>query len=332
MRRAVSALCALGVFAAGPSALAACKLQRVAELKVAMEGARKLRPVVDARINGQPVRMMIDTGAGTTIVYPRAAERVKLEGSLHPVVMRSLGQPFAAVIAQARDLEFGARRWLRPQLLVVDGAAPGGADGLLGQDLLAGLDVEFDLAHGAVRLFAPQGCTDESLAYWTGGERAAELQLEKSGAAERPFAPIEVNGVVLHALFDSGSPTSSMTAEAARHAGVRPGDPGVASAGASYGIGPNALATWRGVFHTIKIGSEVLPDAAMDFVEKPNASADALIGADYFLTHRVLIARSQGRIYTTPVGRGGLWRAEPQDRPASAVSSQTAVAAGAVRP
>ncbi len=42
----------------------------------------------------------------------------------------------------------------------------GGMDFVLGQDFLSNVDIEFDYAGGAVRLFQPLDCKDRTLAYW----------------------------------------------------------------------------------------------------------------------------------------------------------------------
>lgn len=310
MIRLLFAIFAAGAVAGTTPAVAGCALHQVAELKVVMGGARRLRPVVEGTLDGQPVRLIVDTGGGGTVLTRAAFDRLKLGGPLNPVQMRSYGQSFSGVVAQAEELDIGGVRWMRPRFFVIDGDAGAGADGYLGEDFLAGRDLEFDLAHGVVRLFSPAACRGQGLAYWAAGAPVTELRLDGFGDAGRPFAEIEVNGAPLRAMFDSGSATSSMTADAAGRAGVHPGDPGVTPMDPSYGLGPAGLATWRGVFRTLVIGREVLGDVSLDFMDKPHASADVLLGADYFVTHRVLFSRAQGRLYATPVGAGGLRNGE----------------------
>lgn len=41
---------------------------------------------------------------------------------------------------------------------------------LLGEDFFDQVDLEFDLAHKAVRLFQPKDCDRVSLAYWASGD------------------------------------------------------------------------------------------------------------------------------------------------------------------
>jgi len=57
-----------------------------------------------------------------------------------------------------------------------------------------------------------------------------------------------------------------------------------------------------------------MPNLVLNFTEKPHASADRIIGADDFVTHRILISRRQNTLYATAIGSAGL-AAQPKGLP-----------------
>jgi hypothetical protein len=70
---AFAAAClALGM---GTAAHSACQLQTMAEFPIVMHGNQ---PLVEASINGQPVKFLLDTGSDTTIITREAAARLGL--------------------------------------------------------------------------------------------------------------------------------------------------------------------------------------------------------------------------------------------------------------
>ena len=76
MNRTCPALLLLaGAIFASPPALATCTLGRLAELPVTMLG---LKPVLEAKINDQDVRLVADTGAAYSVLTPAAAARLNL--------------------------------------------------------------------------------------------------------------------------------------------------------------------------------------------------------------------------------------------------------------
>jgi clan AA aspartic protease (TIGR02281 family) len=98
--------------------------------------------LVQARINGgEPVRLVLDTGATATVISPGAAQRLGLLVRRDPpVLIRTAGGMVTAGTAEVTELEVGGRRAGPLQVLVHD-AVPG-ADGLLGMNFLGLFRVE----------------------------------------------------------------------------------------------------------------------------------------------------------------------------------------------
>jgi len=292
---------------------APCHIRQIAELPVTLYGARGRHPVVGATINGVGANLVFDTGGAVNFLSAASALRLKLHPTPPPAAsqLRSMGQIVEAQVAKADRIAFAGVDIASPDFAVVHAAFGGEIDGALGEPLFADADVEIDLADRVIRLFKPEGCDGANLAYWADPQQVSVVDLEPFPAAVRPFGWVKVNGVPLRALFDTGAPDTDLTADAAKRAGVIPGGDGVHEAGTVGGVGPGGLKNWTGRFQSLTIGKETIPNLVLNFTDKPHASADLIIGADYFLTHRVLISKSQGKLYSTPVGDGG-YAAQPK--------------------
>jgi hypothetical protein len=101
-----------------------------------------------AAVNGVPVTLMVDTGAERTLISPRALARtgLTLEGG-RPV--RIVGVTGAAgareVVVPRLDL---AGTQVGPLAIIVHDGSFGGADGLLGRDVLDAFTLTVDAAAG----------------------------------------------------------------------------------------------------------------------------------------------------------------------------------------
>jgi tetratricopeptide (TPR) repeat protein len=86
---------------------------------------------------------------------------------------------------------------------------------------------------------------------------------------------------------------------AAERAGVKPDTNGVVEAGYGRGIGQASIKTFIGPFASFKIGDEEIRNTRLRFGDIDVESADMLIGADFFLSHRIYVASSQRKLFFT---------------------------------
>jgi predicted aspartyl protease len=299
------ALALLSALALAGAARAACDRNLVAEIPVTMKGARGLRPMVAATLNGVDAHMLFDTGAAESVLFTETQTRlgVSEDPNTPAAYGRSLGRLHKVTFALAKSFVFAGRAHSDVRFGISETGFGQGIDGLVGQDFMGDGDLEIDLAHGAIRLFAPRGCEAADLAYWRGQQAASVIELETDSAGQpRMFGMARVNGVPLRVMFDTGTADTHMTYEASLRAGVDPAAPGpTATPGPGMvGLGGGApLASWRVRFDRFQIGAERMVGPTLIVVEKPNATADMLIGADFFVSHRVFISRSQHKVYFT---------------------------------
>jgi len=271
---------------------AKCQLLRIAQW---MMRAEYYSPVVDAMINGQYVRVLLDTGAPLTVMR-RAATR-----SLNLARTEIEGHPNEEAVYIN---EFRIGKWERNDWRVlVAGEHDFGDDValVLGEDFFQNADVEFDFQSNAVRVYQAKGCEESPLAYWT--RSATQVPIAPGG---RVHLEVAINGKPVVALLDSGASRSLLaTAEAAK-LGVTPQSPGAAAAGCVVGYGKTSIDSWTAAFESFAIGDEVIRNPRIRFGELAQHTGDAqagmLLGADFLHSHRVLVARSQGKLYFTYAG------------------------------
>jgi hypothetical protein len=154
----------VGLLAATPFAgsAAECKIGKIAELPVTMNG---LRPIVTAQINGVDTQFIADSGAFFSTLSPASAAELKLRMLPSHIQVRGVTGTTEAGITTVKEFTLAGVP-IRNVQFVVGGSQPARAAGLLGQNVFRIADVEYDLSHGAIRLLKPEGCEKSMLAYW----------------------------------------------------------------------------------------------------------------------------------------------------------------------
>ena len=293
--------------AAAPSG---CKLGVIAggEFHV---GFDRNRPVMTGEIDGRPVRVLIDTGADSSLLLRDTARRLGL--SLETVRgARVYGAGGGSDLRLARvDLKLAGVE-VRAMPLNVAGEVGADVDMLLGQDFLSLYDVEFDLAHKVVRLIASSGCADGDMAYWAGAYDEAPIVTAPD--VRGVVVPVRINGREVRATLDSGSPVSvaPLAVAASTRTSLDAAGPRSATFG---GLGGSRAPARIGRPATVQIGAEVVRNPALLFgdlfaaatYEETGsilqhhvfAAPTMLLGADFLRAHRVLISQRRREIFFT---------------------------------
>jgi hypothetical protein len=111
---------------------------------------------VDARLNGVPLRLVVDTGADRTVLSPSAIERAGLGGqSGRPVQIVGATGTTAATLITVPLLDIAGAR-VGPLAVIVHALPSAGrvepVDGLLGRDALDAFTLTVDAASGRATL------------------------------------------------------------------------------------------------------------------------------------------------------------------------------------
>jgi clan AA aspartic protease (TIGR02281 family) len=303
------ALCIAALSGAG-AASAACVLNITSEYHVTMDGNR---PLVDASINGHPVRFLVDLGSARTIISPQGAAQLGLTPHrMSNVIMYGVGGGEVASETMVGELTIGNAVARNVDVMIAGrGLKSERFIGLLGQDFLSQADIEFDFANGLMRLIKPKGCEGDQVVYnWKAYMLAA---IVPSNNPKIIKVYVALNGQKAVAQIDSGAYTSVVDAAMAERAGVTPRTENVTSTRPSTGVAGAAVASYVAVFPTLAVGDEQVANAklliadlfqgderteigsriARSAIERP----DMLLGADFLRAHHVYVARSQGKVY-----------------------------------
>jgi tetratricopeptide (TPR) repeat protein/predicted aspartyl protease len=306
----------LSIFIApAPASGTGCKISQLAEFPITMSD---LRPLLSASINGVDVNLIVDSGAFYSMISPASAAELKLKTFPAPVgfYVQGVGGDAQVSLVSVKNFTLAGISLHDIDFLVGGTDSGEGNVGVLGQNVLHLGDVEYDLAQGAVRLMKAMDCGTAVLAYWasttipysvvklisepglpvqTTGTNIIRKAPDRSHAISTAF----VNGIEIRVMFDSGASTSVLSVKAAARAGVRLDSPGVIVDGVSYGFGEGSSTSYIAPFASFKIGDEEIRNTKLRIGDVGLLNADMLVGADFFLSHRIYVANSQGRLYFT---------------------------------
>lgn len=328
--RVLSIAVAIAVLAAAPAASAAsakCRLMKLGELPVTMKG---LQPVVPVKINGLDARLMADSGAFFSMLTPTAAARLGVKSRTGPnkVMVGGMGGQEEMGVGKASEIHLGDIPVKNVDFLIGGRNFEGSIDGLLGQNMLGGVEVEYDLANGVLRLFRATDCKPEDvIAYWATQTAPNILTISRMTPMDRHITAMgKINGKPIKVMFDTGSGRSVVERASAERLGVRRDAPGVVSGGLSGGIGRKFAESWIVPVDSFELGDEKVQHTRLRIADIDVSIADMVIGADFFLSHRVMISSTQRKLYFTYNG-GPVFRLDSASEAPSAAGATPAAAA-----
>ena len=174
-----------------------------------------------------------------------------------------------------------------------------------GKTSSAHADVEYDLANGTMRLHSPnEDCKAVSLAYWAKSQPVVGSRFRGICAVHiylrRLAAYASVNGMKMQVVFDTGASVSILSLQAAERIGLSPAAEGVVACRRRRAAWDRAkIPTWIGPCQELHARlmnrSPIRGCVSVIF----RWSTDMLLGADFFLSHRLYFAKSQGKVYFT---------------------------------
>jgi predicted aspartyl protease len=293
---------------------AACQLLQIGELPVAMTANS---PMIPASMNGRAVQLLADTGAARSVIWRSAAQELKLKTSQSAQIFYDAGGSDTAGVVTVRDFGLAGATIHNVRLYATGrGSAPGNGAGVLGEDVLSHWDIEFDLSAGKIRLFVPKNCDGDQVVYWAQRYFMTKL-VSAPGDSNWLQTHVTLDGHEVVALFDTGAALSTVTSQALRQTGIQPEESPLATV-AGHGLAGKPIDTTTAVFPTLTIGQESVQNVKLRIADlfgrdteiqvgshiahSVFENPDMVIGADFFLAHRIYVARSQGKIYFTYKG------------------------------
>ena len=285
-----------------PLAWAACVVQERASIPLTVVDGIIMVP---ALVNEQPATFILDTGAQRTVITRDAVARLGLAlDEWVATTTRGVGGIERHRNANPRTFTLGGvqlERRTRTRdtsmtvgTLPVTRIGPHQIDGLLGRDFLSPFDLVMDLRRQRVTLFGVTECAGRFLP-WRGAYRGLPVENPTDTAL---VVWLELDGVRLRALLDTGASTTVLAAPGMARLGLTAEKLAGGQTGQASGLGPRPIATVRHVFREMRIGQEVFREPAL--IVSPIRLVpivDMLLGADWLANKTVWVSFATRQVF-----------------------------------
>ncbi len=287
----------------GPGA--SCALVKQADVPVVYQGQL---PVVAVTINGKPTHLVLDTGAQTTVLAETAREKFGLpDDSSMRTELAGVGNYAGRKNSFIETFQLGniTLHNLSKVAVPLRFAAGITADGYLGSDLLGEYDVDLDLPHQHVTLYAGRNCPQVRPDWTATADLLPAAPLHRALPAN--FVSAEVDGHAGTAAVDTGAAFSVIDRQFAATLGVTDTSLQADRQRTAIGTGVNTSKVWLHRFESFTIGAEKIARPNLVVAELPSLNLSHyfqfLIGEDYLRTHRVWISYPGYQVYAAPARR-----------------------------
>jgi predicted aspartyl protease len=282
----------------------ACAVQQRAVVPLDIVGTVIMTQV---DVNGVPGTFIVDTGAALTVVTPDAVSRFDLAlDEWTSTTMRGVGGIERRRNANPRSIELGGialrRRslardsTLRVVTLPRNDVAGRRVDGLLGRDFLSAFDLALDFPGRTLTLYDVRDCAGRFLP-WAGGYLSVPVENPALSALQ---VPVELDGVRLRALLDSGADHTLIAAPGMARLGLGVDRLAADRSETVSGAGPHTVTMWHHRFQALRIGGETFPSPV--FLVAPIQLfpiSDMLLGADWLMGRRIWISYATNQLFVS---------------------------------
>jgi predicted aspartyl protease len=272
-----------------------CSAKPLGQITVAtLHGA----PIVTLFANGHPVILLLDTGAASTILTPAVAERI---GAKRPRIefqrqIHGIGGTLLAREVDLRSFVVGSVSIPWPRVGVAPITMPSvfstPLDGLLGADVLSGFDVDLDLPHYRMVLYAKRTCPNAPS--WPGSYSAIETG---QSLDNHLFFPVLLDGRRIVATIDTGAQRTVLSEMIARSLGVTDAVLAHDRPMITQGISGERLSSHLHRFSELKIGAEILRNPEFIIGNIKLKDADMVLGIDFLSIRRVWLSYGSTQIF-----------------------------------
>jgi predicted aspartyl protease len=211
-----------------------CDLRRVADLNFDVIDSKIL---VSVTINGEILKLAVDTGAGITTLTPDAAWRahVPVDHDHSLGVEGTAATESQVELGAARDIAVDSTHFTNMPVVIAslnaNDAARGALAGLLGTDILRHYEVEFDFPARRMILWQARQCVAGDAALvpdWAGRISPVQVTIWPDGHVQ---LPLRVEQSALLPILDTGAAMLTLTARAAARAAGGPIEDGPVTMG-----------------------------------------------------------------------------------------------------
>lgn len=261
---------------------------------------------VPAMLEGHAIRALLDTGAQRSVVTAAAVAQFRLlSDPRNGTLMSGVGgQGLPQNDALAEHYSFAGFDPGGGHYPVVDlpiTLPPGPLfGGIIGSDMLGAFDLDLDRANERLTVYRVGNCHGDFVP-WTAPHAAMPLRL--AWETGRPLLPVEIDGVKLTAMLDTGASSSVLDSAAAQKLGLTAAQLAKEPSGRGFGAAGVDFTRTQHRFREMVVGSERFADIELTVLDRTLPEADMLLGEDYLARRRVWISYRTRQMFVTPAGR-----------------------------
>jgi len=252
-------------------------------------------PIVSILIDNKPYNVLIDTGGFWSLINPSFAKqygshRSGIEGRLGLQGVK-LNRAVRVPSIQIGSLKIPDVDFFEEPDGYIDSAAT------LGANWLSRMDVEIDPAGKTVTFFPSSHCRSEIVS-WPHSD-LAELPVTIDRGEHLVTIPLELDGQEVHALIDTGSPETFLSARAAKRLFGIEADP--AAAAPNLDRAGRIGDVYRHQFHSLKMGDIVFRDPWLVIAPMIAGDPDIILGMHDLGSLHLYFAYRENRLYASTV-------------------------------
>lgn len=272
-----------------------CALSKLTELPI--EGSEIGSPIVKILLDGQPRRVLIDTGGFWSLIDPAVAspyhpQRAEIGGFLGLD-----GYPLDTYIHMP-SVQLGIAKFFNAAFYVEPSEYGSGVDATLGANWLQAFDVEIDPVRNTVALFTQKHCEGQ-VVYWP-HQDLVELPIDIDRAEKRITVPVELDGQQIKALIDTGASETYMSTRLAEvRFGLTEKSPGMQERAAWTDRHGKTENRYRYQFKSLSIGNVTFNHPLILLSPMHGGDVDLILGMHQLHGLHLYFAYGEKKLYVT---------------------------------
>ncbi len=281
-----------------PEAGLSCDLVVLARLPLEVQ---KRLLIVTVGIDGQTVRLVVDSGAERTTLSESAVKRLHLERDPKRIgTSLGLGGSTTSTDAIVNDFVLGSLRLPPVERIGVgtfgfEGDAEATIDGVLGADILLAFDLDIDVPGRALTLYRVRRCPDNAPP-WT--EPFVAVQ-GVTARKDRLLLPFKLNGFEGTAILDTGASATTIGVAMATRMGLDEQTMAMDRKIRQRGIGAGSTIGRYHWFREFRVGPALIQGLMLTVLPTDVGVGDALIGEDFLEGRRVWLSFKTRQVFVS---------------------------------
>lgn len=261
-------------------------------------------PIIIAAVNGQPVKLALDTASQQTLLTNSGAQKLRLppdkEHISSTVSINATGTPRWNYDARIDTLSIGETTFRPQHIHITDQYASAtmnnAVSGAIGLDILSQYEIEIEMnpekQTGSVNLYTAYGCSDDFVP-WTGHHDTLPMS-HPTQDSHVIIIPTAINKTPQPGILDTASTNTMISQDIIDQNQIKKqtiiGDDTIDGSG-------QHLSTWSQTIQQMQIGEELFNQPTVSICACSLPNAPVLIGEDYIGPRKIWISNATQQVF-----------------------------------